>query len=86
MEVFLNLSKGFLSGRLHQRSGRNYDMRNSQDRNRVSNEPYEIEYIHRHFPNRSHQEVEKAIRQAKSQMGGSEDREKLMQILNQTLK
>lgn len=61
-------------------------MRNSQDRNRVSNEPYEIEYIHRHFPNHSHQEVERAIRQAKSQMGGSEDRQKLMEILKQTLK
>ena len=61
-------------------------MRNSRDRNRVSNEPYEIEYIHRQFPNRSHAEVERAIREAKSQMGGSEDRNRLMEILNRTLK
>lgn len=60
-------------------------MRSSRDRNRVSDEPYEIEYIHRKFPNHSHQEVEAAIRQAKSEMGGSESREKLMEILNRRL-
>jgi len=61
-------------------------MRNSQERNRVSDEPHEIEYIHRQFPNRSHEEVERAIRDAKAQMGGSEDRTRLMEILNRTLK
>lgn len=61
-------------------------MNNSQDRNRVSNEPYEIEYIHRQFPGKSHAEVEQAIQRAKSEMGGSESRERLMEILNRTLK
>ena len=61
-------------------------MRNSQDRNRVSGEAHEIEYIHRQFPNRSHEEVERAINEAKAQMGGSEDRTRLMEILNRTLK
>ena len=61
-------------------------MRNSQDRNRVSNEPYEIEYIHRQFPGKSHEEVERAIQSAKAEMGGSEDRTRLMEILKRTLK
>lgn len=61
-------------------------MRNSRDRNRVSDEPYEIEYIHRQFPNHSHEEVDRAIREAKSQMGGSEDRTRLMELLNRKLK
>ena len=61
-------------------------MRNSRDRNRVSNESYEIEYIHRQFPNRSHEEVERAIREAKSQMSGSEDRTRMMEILKRSLK
>jgi len=89
--------EGFLTGQAGCRSGlpvpvfargslEEVMMRNSRDRNRVSNEPYEIEYIHRQFPNRSHEEVERAIRQAKSQMGGSEDRNRLMEILNRALK
>ena len=61
-------------------------MRNSRDRSQVSNEPYEVEHIHRKFPNHSHQEVERAIREAKSQMGGSENRERLMEILSRKLK
>ena len=61
-------------------------MKNSQDQNRVSSEAHEIEYIHRKFPNRSHEEVERAIRAAKAEMGGSEDRTRLMEILNRTLK
>ena len=61
-------------------------MNNSRDRNLVSGEPHEIEYIHRQFPNRSHQEVERAIEAAKAEMGGSEDRARLMEILKRTLK
>jgi hypothetical protein len=61
-------------------------MRNAQDRDRVSNESHEVEYIHRKFPKHSHEAVERAIREAKAQLGGSENRERLMEILNKTLK
>lgn len=61
-------------------------MSNNRDRNLVSNEPYEIEYIHQQFPNHSHQEVQKAIQEAKGQLGGSEDRDRIMEILRQKLK
>ena len=61
-------------------------MRNSRDRQRVSGEAYEIEYIHRQFPGRSHSEVENALREAKSQLGGSEDRGRIMEILRRSLK
>jgi hypothetical protein len=60
-------------------------MRNNRDRNLVSDEPYEIEYIHRQFPGKSHQEVESAIKEAKAQLGGSEDRERIMEFLRQKL-
>ena len=61
-------------------------MRNNQDKKLVSDEPYEIEYIHRQFPNKSHAEVERAIKEAKSQLGGSESREKIMEALRRKLK
>jgi hypothetical protein len=61
-------------------------MKNSRDRGLVSNEPHEIEYIHRQFPNCSHSEVEQAISEAKSQLGGSESRERIMEIVSQKLK
>ena len=61
-------------------------MKNSQDQNRVSNEPHEVEYIHRQFPGKTHEEVKSAIRAAKAEMGGSGDRTRLMEILNRTLK
>jgi hypothetical protein len=57
-----------------------------RDRGLVSDEPYEIEYIHRQFPNHSHQEVHRAIQAAKSELKGSEDRTRIMQILRQKLK
>ena len=60
-------------------------MNNSRDRRLVSSEPHEIEYIHRQFPSRSHSEVERAIRQAKSQLGGSQDRSRIMEILRRKL-
>ena len=46
-------------------------MSNNRDRNLVSGESHEIEYIHQQFPNKSHQEVENALREAKAQLGGS---------------
>ena len=57
----------------------------SRDRKVVSNEPYEIEYIHSQFPKRSHAEVEKAIKDVKADLGGSEDREKIMTALRKKL-
>ena len=61
-------------------------MRNNRDRNLVSDEPYEIEYIHGQFPGKSHGDVERAIREAKAELGGSEDRRRIMEILRQKLK
>jgi hypothetical protein len=57
-----------------------------RDRELVSDEPYEIEYIHRQFPNHSHEQVHNAIKAAKAQMHGSESRDQLMEILRRTLK
>jgi hypothetical protein len=51
----------------------------------VSDEPYEIEYIHGKFPNRSHEEVHNAIKAAKAELHGSEDRDKIMNLLRQKL-
>jgi len=56
-----------------------------RDRGLVSSEPYEIEHIHRQFPNRSHQEIVRAIAEAKRELGGSESRDKIMQLLRQKL-
>ena len=51
----------------------------------VSAEPYEIEYIHRQFPKKSHQEIVRAVAEAKRELGGSESREKIMRHLRQKL-
>ena len=61
-------------------------MRNSRDKGLVSSQGYEIEYIHRQFPRHSHQDVERAIREAKAELAGSEDRDKIMEILQRKLK
>jgi hypothetical protein len=58
----------------------------NRDRSLISDEPYEIEYIHRQFPNHSHEEVHRAIQAAKAELKGSENRERIMQILRQKLK
>ena len=55
------------------------------DRALVSDEPWEIETIHKHFPKRSHQEIKSAVEAAKKQLKGSESREKIMEILKQKL-
>jgi hypothetical protein len=60
-------------------------MRDNRDRELISEEPYEIEYIHRQFPNRSHEEVHRAIESAKAQLHGSEDRKKIMQLVRKSL-
>ncbi len=61
-------------------------MRSNQDKNLVSSEAYELEYIHQQFPGKSHQEVERALREAKSELGGSESRSRIMEILRRKLK
>jgi len=58
----------------------------SRDRTLVSSEPYEVEYIHQQFPNHSHDQVVKALDAAKAELKGSEDRDKIMNILRQKLK
>lgn len=55
------------------------------DRALVSEEPWEVETIHKHFPKRSHQEVATALEAAKKQLKGSESREKIMEILQKKL-
>jgi hypothetical protein len=49
------------------------------DRALVSEEPWEVETIHKHFPKRTHQEVKTALEAAKKQLSGSESREKIME-------
>lgn len=49
----------------------------------VSSEPWEIEYIHRQFPQKSHEEVVRAIEDCKQQLHGSEDRDKIMSCLRE---
>ena len=56
------------------------------DRSLVSEEPWEVETIHKHFPKRTHQEVKAALNAAKKQLKGSESREKIMEILKKNLK
>lgn len=58
----------------------------SRDRNLVSNEPYEVEYIHKQFPKFSHDQVVKALEECKKQLKGSESREKIMECLKGKLK
>jgi len=58
----------------------------ARDRRLVSNEPHEIQYIHRrYFPNKTYQEVATAIADAKKELNGSNDREEIMQLLRQKL-
>jgi hypothetical protein len=59
--------------------------RSRRDRNLISGEPYEIEYIHRQFPSHSHAEVAKAVAEAKRRLGGSENRERIMEHLRSML-
>ena len=61
-------------------------MRSKRDRDLVSEEPYEIEYIHRKFPSHSHEEVHRAIEAAKAELKGSEDRDAIMKYLARHLK
>jgi uncharacterized protein YqeY len=56
-----------------------------RDRRLVSAEPHEIEYIHKQFPQKSHDEVVRAVTDAKKELGGSESREKIMEIAKRKL-
>ena len=57
----------------------------SRDRNLVSDEPWEVEYIHKQFPNTTHAEVEAALEDCKRELNGSEDRDKIMQCMRSKL-
>jgi hypothetical protein len=57
----------------------------STDRERVSNEPWEIETIHKHFPQCSHEEVVQAVEECKRELAPSEDRSKIMKCLENRL-
>jgi hypothetical protein len=61
-------------------------MSQSQDRKLVSSEPWEVETIHRHFPAKSHAEVERALQEVKKELSGSESREKIMERLREKLR
>ena len=58
----------------------------SRDRNLVSDEPWEVETIHRHFPNHTHQQVKTALEAVKKELGGSESRDKIMEKMRARLK
>jgi hypothetical protein len=57
-----------------------------RDRKLVSDEKYEVEYIHKQFPKHSHEAVVKALDACKAQLKGSESREKIMECLKGKLK
>jgi hypothetical protein len=57
-----------------------------RDRGLVSDEPYEVGYIHKQFPKHSHEAVVKALEECKRQLKGSESREKIMECLKGKLK
>jgi uncharacterized protein YqeY len=57
----------------------------STDRALVSDEKWEVETIHKHFPAKSHAEVVNALEQVKKDLGGSESREKIMEKLKTKL-
>lgn len=57
----------------------------SMDRARVSNEPWEIEAIHKHFPQCSHEEVAHAVEECKRELAPSSDRKKIMHCLENRL-
>jgi hypothetical protein len=57
-----------------------------RDRKLVSNQPFEVEYVHKQFPKYSHEAVVKAIDECKAQLKGSESRGKIMECLKGKLK
>ena len=56
-------------------------------RNQVAllDNPSEFEYIRRQFPNRSHEEVHQAIKEARTELKEPEDHERIIRILTQKL-
>lgn len=58
---------------------------NKRDPDLVSSEPWEVEYIHKQFPNRSHAEVVQALKECKEGLPGTEQREKIMECVRQKL-
>ena len=51
----------------------------------VSDQPWEIEFIHRHFPKHTHDEVVEALEDCRRELAGSEDRQKILNCLESRL-
>src|SRR3954469_5357153 len=66
--------------------GLNMAQDQGRDRKLVSDEPYEVEYIHKQFPKHSHEQVVNALNECKKQLQGSESREKIMECLRGKLR
>jgi hypothetical protein len=71
-------------GKKAKRSQRSSANRN-RDRALVSDESYEVEYLHRKFPDVTHRQLVAALGECKSEMNGSEDRRKIMSCLRKKL-
>jgi hypothetical protein len=57
----------------------------ARDRHLVSDEPWEVEQIHRHFPKHTHDEVLEAINECKQELGGSPNRDKILECMQTRL-
>jgi hypothetical protein len=79
-QVFPTLS----FGRWHVQC-RNDMTKASRDNCLASNGLWQIEYIHRQFPGKSHDEVVSALESAKRELNGSEDRHKIAKLMRQML-
>ena len=51
----------------------------------ASNGLWQIEYIHRQFPGKSHDEIVAALESAKRELNGCEDRRKVVNRMRQKL-
>lgn len=58
--------------------------RGGQDRSRISNQPWEVETIHEHFPQKTHQQVKDALAACKQETG-SVSRESVMACMKRKL-
>lgn len=56
----------------------------NRDRALVSGEPYEVEYLHKRFPNATHRQVTQAFEECKDEIK-TDDRQQIMNCLKQKL-
>ena len=63
----------------------NPNIRGGQDRDRVSDQPWEVETIHEHFPAKTHQQVKDALAACKQETG-SVQRDKIMACMKKKLR